>query len=146
MIRDVVANLSIQVEKNGHQLTYTPTTNIPHILANKGKIEQVLINIISNAIKYTPQGQGLIEIFAGNLYNNVYIKVQDNGIGIPQKDLPRIFERFYRIDKARARDKGGTGLGLAIAQEIINMHGGSITIESKINKGTEVIITLPISE
>ncbi|MDR1101661.1 MAG: cell wall metabolism sensor histidine kinase WalK [Clostridiales bacterium] len=146
MIREVVSNFAVQVEQNGHQLTYSPTTNIPPISANKGKIEQVLVNIISNAIKYTPQGKGVIEVFAGSLYNNVYIKVQDNGIGIPQKDLPRIFERFYRIDKARARDKGGTGLGLAIAQEIVQLHGGSINIESKLNKGTEVIITLPISE
>lgn len=145
MIRDIISSLAIQVEKNGHQLTYTPTTSIPHIYANKGKIEQVIINIVSNAIKYTPQDTGMIEIFAGNLYNNVYVKVKDNGVGIPQKDLPRVFERFYRIDKARSRDKGGTGLGLAIAQEIVLLHGGSIQIESQINKGTEVIINLPIS-
>ncbi|MCL2740441.1 MAG: cell wall metabolism sensor histidine kinase WalK, partial [Oscillospiraceae bacterium] len=99
----------------------------------------------ANAIKYSPKDKGKIEVFAGNVYNNVYVKVSDNGIGIPEKDLERIFERFYRIDKARTRDKGGTGLGLPIAQEIVALHGGSIKAESKIGKGSQFTINLPIS-
>jgi len=145
LIKNTVAKFANQVEKNGQKMTYSPTTELPQIYANKGKIEQVIVNIIANAIKYSPKDKGIIEIFAGNIYNNVYIKVSDNGIGIPEKDLERVFERFYRIDKARTRDRGGTGLGLPIAQEIITLHGGSIKAESTVGKGSQFTINLPIS-
>ncbi len=108
------------------------------------RIEQVLLNIISNAIKYTDE-KGQVNIYLEKNHNMAKIRVQDNGIGIPQEDLPRIFERFYRVDKARSRELGGTGLGLSIAKEIIEGHGGNIQINSKPNEGTEVRIELPIS-
>ena len=113
------------------------------VMSDKDKLEQVIINIISNAVKYTPDG-GRIDIYTGSLYTDAFIKVQDNGIGIPAENLPRIFERFYRVDKARSRETGGTGLGLAIAKQIMNQLGGNITINSTYGEGTEVIISVPL--
>lgn len=111
--------------------------------ADKDSIEQVIMNVVSNSIKYTPDG-GNIVVYVGNVNNSAYIKIVDNGIGIPEKDLQRIFERFYRVDKTRSRQMGGTGLGLAIVKEIVDGNGGTIDIKSEIDKGTEIIITLPI--
>ena len=82
----------------------------------------------------------------GTSGKNVFVRVTDNGIGIPEKDLPRLFDRFYRVDKARSRESGGTGLGLSIAQEILNQHKGSIEISSEYGKGTSVLITMPAAE
>ena len=79
----------------------------------------------------------------GFVYNDAYIKVIDSGVGIPEEDLDRIFERFYRVDKARSRELGGTGLGLSIAKEILDKNGGRIDIKSIVGKGTEVVITIP---
>ena len=100
---------------------------------------------MSNAIKYTPD-YGNIKIYVGFVYNHAYVKVIDNGIGIPKKDLKRVFERFYRVDKARSREQGGTGLGLAIAKEIVERNLGSIDINSTEGKGTEIIIRLPVKQ
>ena len=110
---------------------------------DKDKIEQVILNILSNAIKYTPDN-GHIEIVTGYSGGKISIVVSDNGIGIPEADMPRIFERFYRVDKSRARELGGTGLGLSIAKQIIEAHGGTIGINSEHGKGTTVAITLPV--
>lgn len=93
-------------------------------------------------MKYTPNG-GNIKVYIGAVHDDAYIKIIDNGIGIPKEDLPRVFERFYRVDKARSREMGGTGLGLPIAKEIIEGNGGSIDIKSEVGKGTEVIIKIP---
>ena len=100
------------------------------------------MNIVSNAIKYTPDG-GKIDITVGTSGKNVFARISDNGIGIPEKDLPRLFERFYRVDKARSRESGGTGLGLSIAREILSQHKGDISIDSVCGEGTDVLITLP---
>jgi two-component system sensor histidine kinase VicK len=142
LIRELVKKISIEAKNKKQVLEYFMTSSVPNVNVDKDRIEQVLLNIISNAIKYTQEG-GTISVYLGQVYNEVYVKVIDNGIGIPKKDLPRIFERFYRVDKARTREFGGTGLGLSIAKEIIEAHGGSITIESENGKGTEVIINLP---
>ena len=90
-----------------------------------------------------PPDGGEIKIYVGFVYNDAYIKVFDNGIGIPEEDLSRIFERFYRVDKARTREMGGTGLGLSIAKEILDKNGGSIDIKSVVGQGTEVVIRIP---
>jgi len=145
LISGVVEKLSLTAKEHKHNLTCSFTTEIPSYIGDKDKIEQVLINLVSNSIKYTPDG-GVIEVFAGKIYNEIYIKVKDNGIGIPKADIKRIFERFYRVDKARTRKMGGTGLGLAIAKEIIEAHGGKISIQSDTGMGCDVMITFPIKK
>ncbi len=143
VISDVVSTMQLVANEQGHRLLLDMENKMPDFYGDRDKIEQLLYNIISNAIKYTPNG-GKIEVKASKVYNDVIIKIKDNGIGIPQKDLPRIFERFYRVDKARSRQRGGTGLGLAISQGIVEAHDGKISISSVFGEGTEVSITLPL--
>ena len=107
------------------------------------RMEQVVINIISNAIKYTPEN-GFVDIQVMERDDRAIVRVKDNGIGIPSDDLPSIFDRFYRVDKARTRNMGGTGLGLSIAKEIVHGHEGSIEIESEFGKGTVIVISIPM--
>ena len=141
-VQDVYEAVSIDARNHGHQLVLQNTQVLPEVNGDRERIEQVLMNVVSNAIKYTPDG-GRIEITTGADRNRVWARVQDNGIGIPEKDLPRLFERFYRVDKARSRESGGTGLGLSIAREILNQHKGSIEIQSVYGQGTTVTVTLP---
>ncbi|MBR7142578.1 MAG: HAMP domain-containing protein [Clostridia bacterium] len=113
------------------------------MVGDRERIEQVAVNILSNAIKYTPEG-GQIRL-SGLLENgHAVIVVKDNGIGIAQEDIPRLFERFYRVDKSRASESGGTGLGLAIAQEIVAAHHGDIRVQSELGQGTEIRVYLPL--
>lgn len=143
MIHDVVSTMTLVASEKGHRLQFKQSSELPEFYGDSDKLEQVLYNIISNSIKYTPNG-GKIIVRAGKVYHEIQIEVQDTGIGIPEKDLSRIFERFYRVDKARSRELGGTGLGLAISKSIIDSHGGQIHIDSKPGEGTSVLITLPI--
>ena len=134
--------LRIEIEKKKQNVECYVTADVPPIKADKAGIERVILNVLSNAIKYTEEN-GSIKIYVGFVYNDAYIKIIDNGIGIPKEDLERIFERFYRVDKARTREMGGTGLGLSIAKEIIEQNNGSIDIKSEYGKGTEVVIRIP---
>ena len=143
MTKHCLDKLSIEIEKKKHKVECFVTADVPKVKADKYGIERVILNILTNSIKYTAEG-GNIKIYVGFVYNDAYIKVIDNGIGIPEGDLPRIFERFYRVDKARARELGGTGLGLSIAKEIIEKNNGSIDIKSEFGKGTEVVIRIPV--
>ena len=135
----------LDAQNHGHQLTLHLPEHLPEVDGDRERIEQVIMNIVSNAINYTPDG-GKIDMTAGVSGQQVFVRIADNGIGIPEKDLPRLFERFYRVDKARSRASGGTGLGLSIAKEILNQHHGDITIDSVYGKGTTVTITLPIAQ
>ena len=110
--------------------------------ADRALIKQALRIFIDNSIKYTPEG-GTIKLNSANIYNCIMLTLQDNGVGIAKEDIPRIFDRFYRCDKARTRQTGGTGLGLSIAKWIIGKHNGSIEVESTLNAGTKIVIYLP---
>ena len=99
--------------------------------------------MVSNAVKYTKDG-GRIRMTAGEKAGNVWCAVKDNGIGIPKDDVTKVFDRFYRVDKARSRESGGTGLGLSIAKEIVARHNGSIDLESREGKGTKITMWLPV--
>lgn len=138
----IIEKMYINAQKKNQTVTYSIAKDIPDITLESDKLEQVIINILSNAIKYTPDG-GHIKVVSGALYSEIFIKIIDDGIGIPKENLKRIFERFYRVDKARSRDTGGTGLGLAIAKQMIENMGGTIKINSEYQKGTEVIISIP---
>ena len=145
LTKKCLERLKFEIEKKEHHAECFVTANVPPIHADKYGIERVILNIISNAIKYTPE-KGTIKVYVGFVYNDAYIKVIDNGLGIPEKDLSRIFERFYRVDKARTREMGGTGLGLPIAKEILDQNNGSIDIKSEAGKGTEVVIRIPVNK
>ena len=112
------------------------------VVGDAERIQQVIINIITNAIKYN-KPQGAIYITGGTEGEKVFLRVEDTGIGVPKEDLKRLFERFYRVDKARSRESGGTGLGLAIAKQIVESHGGSIGFDSEYGKGSVVTLYLP---
>jgi two-component system phosphate regulon sensor histidine kinase PhoR len=115
--------------------------SLPRVMADQGRLEQVVVNLLENAIKYTPDG-GSIRLFTEDDAQYVKVSVADTGIGIPFKDLPRIFERFYRVDEARTREQGGTGLGLAIVKHIVQLHGGAVSVSSESGKGSQFSFTL----
>ncbi len=142
LVKKCQDKLAIEIKKKKHKVDSFVTADVPPVYADKDDIERVILNILTNSIKYTPDG-GEIKIYVGFVYNDAYIKIFDNGIGIPEEDLSRIFERFYRVDKARTREMGGTGLGLSIAKEILDKNGGSIDIKSEVGKGTEVVVRIP---
>ncbi len=116
----------------------------PHFLADGIKVEQVLRNLVSNAIKYIPEGKTIKIKWERDIKEYVILRVIDNGPGIPEVHLDRLFERFYRIDRGRSRDSGGTGLGLAIIKHIMHSHGGTVAVKSIVNEGTEFICSFPI--
>lgn len=142
LVKTTYDSLTFEIEKKNQKAECFVTADVPHVVADKAGIERVITNILTNAIKYTPEN-GEIKIYVGFVYNDAYIKVIDNGIGIPEEDLEKVFERFYRVDKARTREMGGTGLGLSIAKEILEKNNSKININSELGKGTEVVIRIP---
>jgi len=142
LVKQICEKHKIQADTKNQILDCYITANVPMVFADRDGMEQVITNILTNSIKYTPES-GTIKVYVGSVHDDAYIKVIDNGIGIPEEDLPRVFERFYRVDKARSREMGGTGLGLPIAKEIIESNGGSIDMKSHVGKGTEVVMKIP---
>ena len=128
------------------EIVFDTKMDIKHkqVLCDSTKVKEILVNLIGNAIKYTPENKDVyVEVYYDK--NNLVIKVGDNGIGIPKEDIKRIFERFYRVDKARSREVGGTGLGLAITKHIVKNLDGTINVKSELGQGSEFIISIPKS-
>ncbi|MHA6531601.1 cell wall metabolism sensor histidine kinase WalK [Paenibacillus sp. BAC0078] len=146
MLEDVADRFSFQIRQKRIHISTRVRKEVESAWLDRDQIDQVLGNLVSNALKYTPEG-GTIQLEAlKNEEGMLAISVRDTGIGIPKKDIERIFERFYRVDKARSRNMGGTGLGLSIAREIVKAHGGSISLQSELNEGSLVTFTLPLKE
>jgi len=142
LIEDVTGMFAHRAQSQGIALTLSIPGDLPHITADAFLIEQMLVNLVDNGLKYTEKGEVrvLCETEGADL---VRIEVADSGIGIPAESLPRIFERFYVVDKSRSRKLGGTGLGLAIVKHIVQSHGGTIDVESTPGGGTRFVVRLP---
>lgn len=144
LVEDSIEKYKIHADKKKQTLIYSPSQSAYRVLGDANRIEQVIKNIISNAVKYSTE-ETAIRVSVYELDQNAIVKVEDSGFGIPEEDLPRIFERFYRVDKARSREMGGTGLGLAIAKEIMEYHGGHITVTSHFGEGTTFYLYFPLA-
>ncbi len=146
VVESVLAIIRPRADAGGVTLTADLAARTPPVQADRDRLAQILINLVDNAVKYTPRG-GRVTVRAGPVAGSrVVIAVEDTGAGIPAADLPRITERFYRVDKARSRELGGTGLGLAIVKHLVAAHGGQLDIESEVDRGTTVRVTLPGAE
>lgn len=142
VFKEVYEMTSYMAKSKSISLDYEFNNKEIIILSNRDYIKQVFLNLVDNAIKYTPENRS-IKVEVKKEKDIITIKVIDEGLGIPKEDIDRIFERFYRVDKARSRDVGGTGLGLAITKHIVKSLDGSITVNSELNKGSEFIVTIP---
>jgi two-component system phosphate regulon sensor histidine kinase PhoR len=144
VVDSVVGILRVRAETRGVRLDVDVPATLPPVHADHDRLHQILINLIDNAVKYTESG-GSVRVGARTADGHVEIEVRDTGVGIPPADLPRITERFYRVDKARSRDLGGTGLGLAIVKHLVQAHGGELAIESTPGRGTTVRVRLAVA-
>ncbi|MCU0794174.1 MAG: ATP-binding protein [Opitutaceae bacterium] len=145
LLHDALEDFRARPESAGHRLSLSVDEAVPPILADPLKLGQVVDNLVVNALKYTPAGSRIAISARIRDADTVELAVRDDGPGIPESDLPHIFERFYRVEKGRAREKGGTGLGLSIVKHIVQLHGGKVWAESKPGAGTTFFLTLPIS-
>ncbi len=147
LLEDTADRFYVQMKQKQIECTINLQPGVGSVWIDRDQIDQVLDNLVSNALKYTIEG-GSITLGAYSAVDEdmLAIRIQDTGIGIPKQDLHRIFERFYRVDKARSRNMGGTGLGLSIAQEIVLAHNGTIELDSELDQGTTVTVWLPLHE
>jgi two-component system phosphate regulon sensor histidine kinase PhoR len=145
VIESVLAIIQPRADAGRVTLTADVARDLPPAHADRDRLAQILINLVDNAVKYTPEG-GQVTVRAAATAGGgmLAVDVVDTGVGIPPADLPRITERFYRVDKARSRELGGTGLGLAIVKHLVIAHGGELTIESRLGEGTTVRFTVPV--
>jgi len=144
-IESVCRANALEARHHSQELAFSAEGELPLITGDRARLEQVMTNVVGNAIKYTPDG-GHIRVTAGAGAETVWMEVSDDGIGVPEKDRDRIFDRFYRVDKARSRESGGTGLGLSIAREIVLRHHGSIALVPREGPGTTIRLELPVQQ
>lgn len=144
ILNDIIESLNYKAEKEGIQLIINDFDRSIKVKADKNQLKQVLINLIENGIKYNvPKGKVEVSVFTKpKQQEKVFVSVVDTGMGIDEKDIPRVTERFFRVDKSRSRERGGTGLGLAIVKHIMEAHGEKFTIKSEPNKGSTFTISL----
>jgi two-component system, OmpR family, phosphate regulon sensor histidine kinase PhoR len=145
LLRDAVELVRPIAEKSSLRLSEDPAAKDAVVWCDSEAVSQVMSNLLDNAIKYTPAG-GSITVGARESGRYFELHVRDTGPGIPTDELPRLFERFYRVDKARSRELGGTGLGLAIVKHLVAAHGGTARVESRLNEGSTFFFTLPMDE
>jgi len=151
ILEDAVELMRERAERGGINLEIESSGDLPAIRADRDKMHQVFLNLIDNAIKYSPRGASvtlrarLVNHRNDNGEATIEMVVADTGEGIPASDIPRLTERFYRVDRARSRELGGTGLGLAIVKHIVQLHEGSLNIESRVGEGTTVTVSLPVT-
>lgn len=143
LVESAMGLLKKKLEDKKHRLLLKIPPALPPLLVDRSKMQQVFLNLLDNAIKFTPSG-GTITVSAFQNHNSIRIDVQDTGIGIEQHHIPRLFERFYRVDKGRSRELGGTGLGLAIVKHIVQSHQGKISVQSTPGQGSTFTISLPL--
>ena len=142
LLNSILEDYRVRPAAAEHKLAVTVDPSISKFVIDPLKVTQVLENLIDNSLKYTPKGSH-IDVSAKLSENKVEVCVRDNGPGIPEADLPHIFERFYRVEKGRSREKGGTGLGLSIVKHIVQLHGGQVWVVSKLGQGTAFYFSLP---
>ncbi len=146
LVDNIIERNIFTAKKKNIELKHRRINKTPKIMGYRDGLDRVITNIVTNALKYTRDG-GTVTVYTSKVYKDIQIKVADTGIGISDEQLPKIFDRFFRVDKARSRDRGGSGLGLAIAKQTIeSFFGGKIKITSELNVGTEVTITIPVGE
>lgn len=141
---EVVATLKPLAARKNLVIRVEPFHDIPPVRGHRGRLKQVLTNLLDNAVKFTGEG-GTVRLSASARVGRVELVVEDNGVGIPPEDLPRVFDRFYRADKARSRESGGAGLGLAIAKSIVESHAGTLSVDSQPGRGSRFRVSLPQS-
>jgi two-component system OmpR family sensor kinase/two-component system sensor histidine kinase BaeS len=145
LVQTAAERVRSAAQEKGVSLTSVLPEGLPAVAGDGQRLSQVLSNLLSNALRHTPEG-GQIAVVAQRIGDgDVRIAVQDNGEGIPAGELPYVFERFYRTDRARSRDTGGSGLGLAIARSLVEAHGGQMWVESVEGHGSTFALSLPVS-
>jgi two-component system phosphate regulon sensor histidine kinase PhoR len=143
LLGNVVRDWEKKIADKRLQVVVDLSPNLPLLRADEMRLQEILYNLLDNAVKYSRES-GTIRLQANQLGDEIVLNVTDSGVGIARHDLPRIFERFYRVDKARSRELGGTGLGLSIVKHIVQLHGGRVEAESDPGRGTTIRIVLPV--
>lgn len=142
VVETALLKTRIKAQEKGLYLHFEKDHNLPSIYADGLRMEQIILNLIENAIRYSDKGGIKITLKSGSY--KVYLAIEDTGIGIPDEDIPYLFERFYRVEKSRSREFGGTGLGLAIVKQLVELQNGTISVNSEVGKGTRFELTFPI--